>query len=510
MKSNFLIVWSLLVISCSGISQEVNLSIEYALWNEDVTYLKKKVEEIVPQFKTSKNKVAFEKQYNNFLNRTKKTLGIGNVFELQKILNTLGDEGCTIPLFQKGLALEVLPIKTYWFNDGLYVLDAAPAYKEIVGEEIVKINTTIPKETFKKVLSFLNADNNYYQKHLFQLYGFAPLLLKHVGLGASENEIVLQLASGKSVVVKAAPIENYAELDRKLPNDGFFSHTNKNHSEENYWLEFIPNTKTLFIQLQKIINNDKGDSFSDFIEKVEEYLNTEGVNKLIIDLRYGGGGNGFKLKKFTDLLKDSKKMNRKGNLFVLTSKATRGSLVEFASILSINTKAILVGEPTAEGPNTVGDIKYITLPNSGVKVSLTHTLWPTSWKSDTTTFLMPSLSVIYNYQDKVNTTDPWLTKIQEYKSEELKEKIPKEVQEEIIGSYRIAGRRVTIERNKDQLFFKMSRRMRSFFEINTELYFHSEGRLSTDIEGVFIKYEKKSDKIQPTVLQWKQVNVNIQ
>jgi len=510
MKSKVIIVLNFLLISYTGFSQEVNFNIDEKSWQEDFQFLKNKVEKIVPTYQVPENKKAFDEIYDVL-----KTSEAGNkkediVYTLQRLLNTLNDEGCNVPLFQKGIELDILPIKTYWFNDGLFVLDATENYKDVVGQQIVKINDTAIEEVFNKLKLLINADNDYYKKHLFQAYGFMPSVLKTIDFGQSNDEITLQFASGITKQIKSSSIDKYAQLSRGLPNDEVFSLTNKNHKGDNYWLEMLPNTKTLFVQMQHISNNDKGASFSKFINQIESLVDSKKTDKLILDLRYGGGGNGFKLKDFTDLLRDSNSINQKGNLFVLTSKSTRGTLLELASILKLNTKAIIIGEPTAEGVNTVGDIKYITLPNSGIKVSLTHTFWLTSWKNDTSTFLLPDKQVVYNYSDKVQGTDPWLNAVNNYKVQESQNPIPNDLKNKLVGTYKVEGRKVAIENKNGRLFLTMSRKMKSFFEIHTELHFQSDGVLTTDIEGVNLTYAMNaSNEIKLKLLQWKGLDIKL-
>jgi len=505
-----LFLLSFLVFSGSISSQEVNFQIDEKSWQKDVQFLKSKVEKIVPTYRVPEVKKAFDAVYEIL-----ETSDLGNkkediVFAFQMLLNTINDEGCNVPLFQKGVDLKVLPLKTYWFNDGLFVLDAAENYKQLVGEQIVKINDTNVEAVFERLKTFLNADNDFYKKHLFQVYGLMPSVLKIVDLGKSNDAVLLEFTSGKTMTVTSDSVQEYSKLDRGLPNDEFFSYKNSSHKGENYWFDFIPNTKTLFVQLQVVANNDNGDSFSDFVKSIEKILENNKADKVIIDVRYGGGGNGFKLKSLTDLLRDTKAINKDGRLFVLTSKATRGTLLELASILDLNTKAVIVGEPTSEGVNTVGDTKYITLPNSGLKISLTHTFWPTSWKVDKSTFLSPEKDVIFNYRDQIQNTDPWLQTIDAYDVIETSRAIPKDLMNKLIGTYKIEGRKVTIENNEGSLFLTMSRKMKSFFEINTQLYFQSNGIISTDIKDVFLTYSiDDPSQIRLESLKWKGHILNI-
>lgn len=510
MKFRLLVILFCLLFTCKSSSQDVDFNIDQKSWQEDFQFLKNKVEKIVPTYQIPANKKAFDEIYDIISDSD-----VGNqkeeiIYALQRLLNTLNDEGCNVPLFQKGVALKLLPIKTYWFNDGLFVLDASEDYKDVIGKQILKINKIAIEEVFNALKPILNADNDYYKSYLFQAYGFMPLVLKTMDFGQSDEEITLQFNTGETKTIKSSSINDYASLSRGLPNDEEFSLANRSHKDENYWYEFLPNSKTLFVQLQRIANNDKGESFSGFIDQIEALIEQNKTDKIILDVRYGGGGNGFKLKALTDLLKDSEAINKKGQLFVLTSKATRGTLLELASILRLNTKATIVGEPTAEGVNTVGDIKYVTLPNSGIKVSLTHTLWATSWKKDASKFLLPDEQVVYNNTDKVEARDPWLEKVKNYKVEDSKQQIPNTLKDKLIGTYKIEGRKVTIKEKDDRLFLTMRRRMKSFFEIHTELYFQSEGILSTDIDGVILRYTiNDSKELKLKSLQWKQLALKI-
>lgn len=487
----------LLFLHLTASSQELNFSISGEDWRKDFQSLKNQVSKVVPN---SINKDLFNSTFNKILETDFNKLSNTELFfEMQRLLNTLKDEGCYIPFFQNGVDLKLLPIKAYWFNDGLYILDAHKDYKEIIGKRITKVNNTSIEDLFGLSKSYINADNIYYKKHLFQAYGFMPALLNKLDIGINDAQIKLSFASGNTVLINSASIQEYVKLSRNLPNDGFFSPLNKNHSE-NYWFEFMPNTNTLFIQFQEISNNESGDSFSKFVKKVKNIIENEQAQKIIIDLRYGGGGNGFKLNNLVDTLKDSNTINQYGALYILTSKATRGTLLELVSILRLNTKAIIIGEPTAEGPNTVGDVKLITLPNSKIKVFLTHTLWPTSWDIDTNNTIYPDVEITYNFEER--GTDPWLEKAMNHKIDKSITEIPNALLKKITGTYNVEDRKVKVVENQGRLFLTLSKRIKSFFEIHTELFYQSEGILNTDISNVTISYDPKTYRLLS--LNWKE------
>ncbi|MBV1924635.1 MAG: hypothetical protein KUG68_11480 [Flavobacteriaceae bacterium] len=497
------IILLIFITSIKGVAQN-QINIEKEQWIEDIDFIIRKAEGTIPDFKSTKN-------YTEFLDRMDmlkegiRTLSYEQIiFGIQYALNSISDEGCNIIPFQKKLDVNVLPIKTYWFDEGLFICDSAKEYSEYKGEEIIKINNVDLNEVYSKIGRFINTDNEYYRKYLFTVYGTMPSLLNAANLGESKQQVTLQFASGNETTITAESVSEYIKLNRQLPNDEYFSATQKSHQGENYWYEYLPDSNTLFVQIQKVVNNDSGDSFSTFVNSIETEITSKKANKLIIDLRYGGGGNGFKLKGFTDLLKDQTSINNEGNLFVLTSNATKGTLVELASILSLNTKAIIVGLPTGEGPNMVGDTKYIELPNSELSISLTHTFWPTSWASDKRTSITPDILVSYSHKQHQMKEDPWLDAVSNYQIQTSKKLIPNQIKNALIDTYKVSKRKVSIEEKQDKIYISMNRKMKSFFEFNSEIYYTSEGFLSTDIKDVYLEYNtSENGELTSLVMNWK-------
>jgi hypothetical protein len=420
---------------------------------------------------------------------------------IQKTLVALGDDGCNVLPFQKVLQTKVLPLSIYPFDNGWYVCDAKD--NSLIGERIISMDGIGIDEVYRAITPLLNTDNIHYRDRLFAVYGLIPAMLRDSGIQGLDRSVELKFASGKSLTMTAESLEEYRLLDKGLPNDGIFSMTQKDHSNENYWMEYFPNTNTLFIQFQRIANSTSGPSFSKFVDLIEKEIESSRTKKIILDVRYGGGGNGFKLKSLTDLLRVNPQINRDGNLLVLTSRATNGTLLELASVLQLNTKAVFIGEPTGEGPNTVGDTKYITLPNSGIQISLTKKFWPTSWPMDLRKTLVPDVKVTYSFIDKEQEKDPWLDAALSYQGSNPGMIPSEKIRQDLSGIYNIGERRVKIEDKKEKLILMMERGMKSFFEIHTELYNDSTGVLNTDINGVKLYFkESLNGTAQPDFLNW--------
>ncbi|WP_141402434.1 hypothetical protein [Sediminicola luteus] len=471
-------------------------------WPEDMAYIQKQLEKTFPHFESHPQQSEVEQRFSELRERLESLSDFEVLAGIQYALNPLGDESARIPFFQTRLNTPIISLKTYLFEDGLYVCDAPKAHSEWIGKRISTINGMPVMAVKEKLAHYINADNGQYVDYAFPLYANMPALLAAAQLGTNTDSITLESSDGLSASFKAQPYETYAALERKLPNDGHFQNTS--FADSPFWFAPLPDNQGLFVQLKRIQNPKDGPNFSSFIKDLKKLLNQK-PNILILDLRYGGGGNGFKLKPFTDLIREQQTQDPKFQLLVLIGRGTRGTLAELASILSLNTKAIFIGESTAEGPNTVADSKYIELPQTGFVVSIPHVFWPTSWAADNRKWISPDKVIDYSFEAYQKHTDPWLDAALNYTPPKALAPVPMEIANSLVGKHQIGGRNLTVEKQGQQLLLRMNRRLKSFFEIHTELYYASEGVLATDIPQVFVHYDIENHTI--TQLDWKGVNI---
>lgn len=497
MKLKYVLLAALSVLS-SWVSEA---QITDSDWAKDLDFLEEQIEKTVPGLeghslkeKFSSLKVEFEN-----LGHPQKLMAI------QKLLADFNDEGIRLLPIQSAFDNSILPIKTYWFSDGLYVLDAADEYSALKNQQIIALNGVSIQNLYDQLGPYLSGDNKNYKKYVFLFYLQSSLWLKGAGIIEQTDESVnLTMEGGETVKVDFGSYDNYSTLQRNLVG------SKEAEQKSNYWKSYDSDTKTLLVQFQAIADNDSGDGFSKLVNGIKEDLSSKEVDKLVIDNRFGGGGNGFKLKSLTDLIQNSS-ANKKGKLFVLTSRATRGTVMELTSILELNSKAFFIGEPTGEGPNSVGDTKYIELPNSKLMISLTHKFWPTSWESDSRKELKPNVSIDHSFDDHANKFDPWLEAIKLVEAEPQTLEMSESLLNELPGKYKVLDYNVVIESREGKLFLSVKRKIKSFFEINTELYYSEKGVLTTDIEGVKLDYEVgPNGSAIFTNLDWKGVQLKVE
>jgi hypothetical protein len=95
------------------------------------------VENAVPCYINEK-KEAFINRYDGSTASMVPSDSMEMVLDIHGLRNVLGDEGCDLHFFQTGLNMQVTPLRTYWFDDGLYILNAALEYEDPISAEWVE------------------------------------------------------------------------------------------------------------------------------------------------------------------------------------------------------------------------------------------------------------------------------------------------------------------------------------------------------------------------------------
>ncbi len=145
-------------------------------------------------------------------------------------------------------------------------------------------------------------------------------------------------------------------------------------------------------------DNEYKRTVRDFFEAVNE----SGIEHIIVDLRWNGGGSSLVGDEFIHYLdvdgyyswpvhvrygsflykwdKSYMKNNRKdplyhGDLYVLTNQRTFSAAMDFAMDIMDNDLGIIVGEPSGNLPDSYGDILKFDTPNSHLNFSISYKRW---------------------------------------------------------------------------------------------------------------------------------------
>jgi Peptidase family S41 len=127
-----------------------------------------------------------------------------------------------------------------------------------------------------------------------------------------------------------------------------------------FWCTYLPAPQTGYCNFR---------SYKDLkhtARALTELMQHEHPDNLVIDLRLNAGGDFEQgLKYVVNPIRRMSKINRSGHLFVLTGPRTFSAAMANAAHFRKRTKAILIGQPIGEKPNTYQEAREMVLPNSG-------------------------------------------------------------------------------------------------------------------------------------------------
>ena len=154
-----------------------------------------------------------------------------------------------------------------------------------------------------------------------------------------------------------------------------------------------------------------------FTARLENVVKANDPEKCIIDIRNNDGGSQV-WGGLLSFLKDHNKFNRRGGLFVLIGRRTFSSAVIFATQLQLQTSAILIGEPTGQGPVFYSGPEIIELPNSRLPFAVSRHLTIAGLPFDKRQAIEPDIPVEYSVSDFLEGRDPVLEAALSYKPSE--------------------------------------------------------------------------------------------
>ncbi len=284
-------------------------------------------------------------------------------FELAKIVANMGDTHTHVNI---GIG-EQYPFSLYWYDEGIYIVDTTEDYKDLLYSRIISLNGNPMEEVAEAFKPFFAGANKQWFKNQVMYYIPSPDLLKDLGM-IKEEKITLKLETLEGTIKEIGMEPITSEEVQFIQDERVYRlPLYKEHENENYWYEYLPEEKVLYV-CYRSAREMPNKPFTIFTDEVFKFIKENEVDKLVIDLRQNqGGGDGV----FNPFLKKLKKntLNTKGKLFVVMGRKTYSAGLNTVIKLKKNTNAILIGEPSGGQPNHYGETKMFRLPNSQLGVS---------------------------------------------------------------------------------------------------------------------------------------------
>jgi tetratricopeptide (TPR) repeat protein len=318
------------------------------------------------------------------------------------------------PYFRSG----IFPVKYYWFSDGLYIVSATPEYADLVGAKVVRIGNMSTEDALKAAGAANASDNEMGTRNYAPVLIKVPEILAGLKIADDKNKLTLRVESnGKSRTVEIRPTASADTLMQapkswvELGGNSALPLYRKNPGEL-YWSEYLKDKKILYIQHNGIANKE-GEPVAEFYKKVLESADANAAEKLVMDIRFNGGGNNtLNVDVIKHLMRS--KLNRRGSFFVIIGRDTFSAAQNLVNQLEKYTDATFVGEPTAAHPNHYGDNRPFELPNSHLTVRASTLYWQDLDPRDSRYWTAPEIAAELSSEDYRLGRDPAFRAVLDY------------------------------------------------------------------------------------------------
>jgi hypothetical protein len=328
--------------------------------------------------------------------------------ELFRLVASLGDGHTELAGSRRRIEFAMtMPLGFYAFDEGLFVISAAPQYRELVGTKVTALGDTPTEIALRKIDALISHDNAMWLRTMEPHFLRHVPFLKELGIVRDDAavELTVQTKEGQRKTVRVASDPTAPDIWNILPKPaGWFSIADASQSDyqrkngDPYWWNWDAGDQILYVQYNKVVDGEK-QSLADFAKELADAIDQHPVSKLVIDMRNNNGGNTFLNEPLLQVVARSGKVNREGHLYVIIGRRTFSAAMNAVSYFGKYTAAVFVGEPTGGKPNAPGDETFFTLPYSGIVVNLSDRYWQGTWPDDFSDWRAPDIAVPVTFVD---------------------------------------------------------------------------------------------------------------
>ena len=177
------------------------------------------------------------------------------------------------------------------------------------------------------------------------------------------------------------------------------------HRELPYWFEYLADADLVYFQYNAVVDHP-AEPFAAFCDRLFAFIADRLPGRLVIDLRWNGGGNTFLSQALLHHLIRNPEISRRGALFVIIGRLTFSAAQNTATAIGRETEPIFVGEPTGSRPNFNGETIPFELPYSKLRANVGDLFWQTSWPEDHRTWIAPDIYAPPTFEAFRRNDDP--------------------------------------------------------------------------------------------------------
>lgn len=388
-------------------------------WSEDIEFLKSNLIDKHKNLFFSISREVFDERIEELKEIIEKLDYNDMKVEISRVVASIGDAHTAVKLPMK----YILPLEFYWFKEGIYVVKALEEYKKMEYCKVIEINNIPINKILSEVSEIISHENNSYLKANIVKYIQSIEVLYGLTIVDNIKECSIKFESLNGKV----KIENIKSMDiisyNKLVDNNYKKSVNNEiynvmplymrNSYKNYWFEYLEDKGIVYFKYNSCKETIE-EKIEGFINKLINCIEKNPVKKLVIDLRNNTGGDSRLLEAFVIYVKENKKINRHGRLFVVIGRDTFSSALLNAFSFKNNTNAILIGEPTGGKPNCYGEIEKFILPNSKFLITYSTEYYKLI-ENDNVKSLVPDINIDISIYNFINAKDAIMSMIESIK-----------------------------------------------------------------------------------------------
>lgn len=308
------------------------------------------------------DKARFDRSVSELRQRIPSMKDYQIVVGLQHLAALIGD-GHTF-LDTRGLYRQ-LPLEVFWFGNDLRVVRSAPEYRRALGTKLVAIGSFSIRQVQRRLQQLIpQGENQWYvlDSSAQQVVNVDVLAALGILPDLGPADFTFEDDSGHRFELRIRPVAagtNGSEEVARNPVPLPFQ-----HPDDPLWFTYLADSKTVYVDFR---------SYKDLKTRAARllaYMAKLPVQRLIIDMRWNGGGDYTKGRDYLIYkIAYMAVLNRAGRLFVISGRRTFSAAMVNVTDFRRETEAILVGEPTGARPNGYQENYWFTLPFSKLRIS---------------------------------------------------------------------------------------------------------------------------------------------
>jgi tetratricopeptide (TPR) repeat protein len=190
------------------------------------------------------------------------------VAEIMKLMRSLGDghTGLLAPPQRPEFA-QTLPLQFYLFKEGLFVIGSDPKHQDLLGAQVLSLGGNSVEQLMKSLDQVISRDNEFWPSQT------APYLMRNLQLLSAlglvpeikKAELRIRDVTGKERTVNIDADTNHPNIWNDFPESWVTYAQNLStplplylkNTRANYWFEYLPGTKTVFFQYNRVRNDQQ-------------------------------------------------------------------------------------------------------------------------------------------------------------------------------------------------------------------------------------------------------------